>query len=154
MKEVLIFSGVVICCGLICCILLYSCQFILINTLYTDLGNRDWQVDVYDGYIIQKLNGSEIILMKEGWSNTSSIVISNHIEAYCFNGYYIGVICAENTKTIPHMETLAQYYIIDTQSKSLLGPYNASEYDIYCSNNQIQNLNQWIYTNSRPQNAT
>ncbi len=121
------------------------CEQLIVNKLYAGFGNRDWEVALTNDYKIQKLNGREILLVKDGWSQHSDIVISDYILAFCLNDKYIGVKCRSSGDVV--------YFCVDCEEALLYGPYDKEAYTDFLKESNIQNLQQWISTESRPSNA-
>ena len=115
MKKSQIFVGifVVLLIVLIGSLIFRGCSALLLNHLYDDLKNRDWRIDLCNGYYIQKLNGSEIFLIKDGWSENSNIVTSNCVTAYCYQDqdsnlfFGKGIILGEPTKDLRFVGVLS-----------------------------------------------
>lgn len=132
-----------------------ACSSWLLKQIYKDIGGRDWRIILPYDYEIQKINGNSIILVKDGWSSNSNIVISDYINAYSYNDTYIGVWCAKDGASdllgIDSEEDI--FYIVDTTKSVLVGRYTKKEYEDYCLEQQILELNDWIYTTPRPEDA-
>ena len=140
---------------LLVCLLFHCCSVLLINRLYEDLGSRNWKIALNFGYEIQQVNSKKIVLVKDGWNDSTNIVIPFHVTFYCYNSQYAGLICRESPRNAQteFTSTGASYYLIDMKQDKLFGPFTENEYIEYCGNNQISDLDQWISTNPRPDEA-
>ena len=137
---------------LICSLLWYGCSSLLINTLYDDLGSRDWQVQLPHGYYIQQIHRNRILLTKDLWSETSDIVVDRNIAAYCYSDRFIGIMCAKTGDS--YSSNRHVFYLVDMHQKVLFGPFDDTEYQNLCNDNKFEESKQWIYTIPRPSSAT
>lgn len=133
-----------------------GCSQLLLRQIYKDVGGRNWRVVLVNGFEIHQINGKDIILVKDNWSSNSNIVISNYINAYCYNERYIGIWCAKDGPSdllgvAPDNDT---FYIVDSQNEILIDQYTKKEYESYCIEQHILGLNEWVYTSPTPDVAS
>lgn len=137
--------------------IIQSCvSSLFINSLYHDLGNRDWRIQLGYGYTIQQMNADEIILIKDGWQDANDIVIPITIYSYCCNSRYAGFICkdTDGENGLPNTDDKLQYYLVDMQADILSGPFSADFFHEYCTINGFFPELKWINTSPRPENAS
>ena len=132
-----------------------GCSYLLLKQIYEDVGNRNWRVVLINGFEVHQLNGKDIVLIKEDWSLHNDIVISQYINAYCYNDRYIGVWCAKDGAADLLRVNIEEdvFYIIDAQQSVLVGQYTNTEYENYCSKHNIRGLDAWIHTTPTPSEA-
>lgn len=152
-KKILSIVLLVLTLLLIVIVLFHVCSALLLEKLYNDIGNRDWRIMLSNGYEIQKLNGNEILLIKDGWDKNTDIVISSSISAYCQGNRYLGVTCNNINSSVQTNSDDAFFYLIDMQNDVLFGPYTRTEYEQQCIGRNWEGLNQWISTEPRPSDA-
>lgn len=133
-----------------------GCSVALLNKAYEDLGNRNWHVNLVNGYAIQQINHNEIYLINDSWSEHTNIVISDSISAYCYDEYYVAVKClsVQPTDKLNRTSTEWRIYLVDMQHDVVHGPYTPDEYQEACLNYQISDLEQWISTSPTPPEAS
>ena len=132
-----------------------GCSYLLLKEIYEDVGGRDWKVTLVNGFEIWKLNGNDIILIKDNWSHSGNIVISNYINAYSYNEQFIGIWCAKDgaSSLLGADSEEDIFYIIDSHQNVIVGQYTRTEYERYCIEHEILDLVDWVYTTPRPDDA-
>ena len=120
-------------------------------------GRGDWTLDLFDGYVICRVNSYEILLgHKENPADAGgSIIIPN----FYISGYqlYKPYICLEGVRTkkmaasdeeLNNMQL--SYYFIDTTKDEVFGPFTTFD-DLakHCDSIQLEISESWI----KPQKA-
>lgn len=122
-------------------------------------GAGDWTYDLPGGYSVVRVNSLCIELIKD-----RTIVIEGYIEAFCFGKTHVGVkripfdYLAQRHEDIDHVptaypDTEREYYLLDTASGSLYGPYTAEEFTARCEELTVTDLCDWISTDGWPDGA-
>lgn len=120
-------------------------------------GRGDWTLDLKEGYAISRINSREILLIhKENPDDAGGeIVISNYfITAYQL---YEPYICLEGIKTQGMAASedelnnmVLSYYIIDTTSAEVIGPFESQNGFIeHWSSLGINLEEEWIKTSKK-----
>ena len=125
----------------------------LINQTFDDLGNRDWAVELMNGYYIVQINGKEVHLINDNWNEQTNneqtdIVVGHNIAAYSCNDCYIGVKC-----TRANLDEQTSDYSIDAYENTVYGPYSEERYIEIINDTGIKGLDNWTNTVPRPADA-
>ena len=91
-------------------------------------------------------------------------VIEGYIEAFCFGKTHVGVkripfdYLAQRHEDIDHVptaypDTEREYYLLDTASGTVYGPYTAEELTARCEELTVTDLCDWISTDGWPDGA-
>lgn len=114
-------------------------------------GLSDWSYSLPNEYEIVRVNSVDIVLCSE----EDGTVLDGHVKAFCYNDVYVGIqhLTVEDRSTFDvdkYDESAVQYYLVDTASKALYGPYTAAEYTAKAEELQVGTLCQWIGTTPKP----
>lgn len=124
-------------------------------------GLSDWSYNkIPNGYEVWHFSSGDIKLVYED----GKIVIEKFVLAFCYNDKYIGVQqipLKENDEHISSWEEIQkeydlsdpEYYIIDSETDSIYGPYTQSEYIKQIEILNICELCEWIKTQPPPEDA-
>ena len=143
---------VILLCVVMLCFFLSGCSSLLLSFG----GNGDWDFALPNGYEIIRINGYDIILGKEMTESSSSYVIERYVVAFSYADSYVG-ICRLPIPERAELQDIKQslekaqisdylYYIVQTESDSILGPYTYEAYSEECSSLNKPELLHWIYT--------
>ena len=116
------------------------------NWTYDQLPN-DYEIWYFD---------SENIDLAKVYSNGNggSIVIDGYISEFCCNDQYIGIMRITEERTMDGtMESITEYYLIDTAEDKVFGPYELERYESYSEELGIEDMGDWIRTSPRPKGA-
>ena len=140
--------------------------FLLMLTLLLSLsscirigGAGDWTFDLPGGYSVMRANNLCIEVIQD-----RTTVIEGYIEAFCFGKTHVGVkripfdYLAQRHEDIEHVptaypDTEREYYLLDTASGSLYGPYTSEEFTARCEELTVTDLCDWISTDGWPDGA-
>ena len=122
-------------------------------------GAGDWTFDLPGGYTVMRFNNLCIKVIKD-----RATVVGEYIEAFCFGETYVGVkripfdFESGRHEDIDHVptaypDTEREYYLLDTASGSLYGPYTAEEFTDRCEELTVTDLCDWISTDGWPDGA-
>lgn len=137
------------------------CFFGLSSCENVNFGVNDWKYDkLPNGYEIWRINSQDIVL---GKFNDISLdrVIDRYIIEFCYNDTYICVKQLAIDEDIPYEDvdvskldySNPDYYIVNTSSDTVYGPYNFSGYEQQCKDLNIVKLSKWIKTVPTPKDA-
>lgn len=135
--------------------LLFSSCMLLHLVLPDDPGSRDWKCVLINNYQIAELSAGKIILGKIDDEGIGEIVIEPCVIAYCVNEKYIGIQQKEYSDSQQAVEESISpdYYLVDTVSNDVFGPYTQYEYEQKCTELDIYGMGEWIPTSPRPEDA-
>jgi hypothetical protein len=122
-------------------------------------GAGDWTFDLPGGYTVVRVNNLCIKVIKD-----RATVVGEYIEAFCFGETYVGVkripfdFESGRHEDIDHVptaypDTEREYYLLDTASGTLYGPYTAEEFTARCEELTVTDLCDWISTDGWPDGA-
>ena len=122
-------------------------------------GAGDWTFDLPGGYTVIRANNLCIEVIKD-----RATVVGEYIEAFCFGETYVGVKRIpfdfesgrhEDIEHVPtaYPDTEREYYLLNTASGSLYGPYTAEEFTARCEELAVTDLCDWISTDGWPDGA-
>ena len=122
-------------------------------------GAGDWTFDLPGEYTVMRFNNLCIKVIKDG-----ATVVGEYIEAFCFGETYVGVkripfdFESGRHEDIDHVPTVypdteREYYLLDTASGSLYGPYTSEEFTARCEELTVTDLCDWISTDGWPDGA-
>lgn len=155
MKKVLLACLILVLCVIIFFLVLRGCSYLLIDALSENYGNRDWHVELNNGYEITKINSKSIILINSASSSTGKIVIPDYINAYRYNEDYLEILCARDgpNDLLGVDSEEDKYFLIEFEKQILHGPFTKKEFINHCLELSIPEMGDWLTTNPRPQNA-
>lgn len=118
-------------------------------------GAGDWMFSLPNNYSVVHINNSDIRVGK-GERDT---VIGPFVISFCYNQRYVGIEqlpIPEGTKDnteidqILEISTAAEYryYLIDTQTNEIYGPFLPEEYYQKCNEIGVNDFCEWINTDS------
>ena len=122
---------------LACCLLLCGCA-----------GLGDWAAPLVEDYAIWRLNGYQIVLVREhNGGSGGQIVIDTYIYRVTWNEEFI---CVQRTDPPKENEGLpivpeVSYYILRVSDGEVFGPYTAAEYKAQCEALEVSGLPDWMY---------
>ena len=122
-------------------------------------GAGDWTFDLPGGYTVMRFNNLCIKVIKD-----RATVVGEYIEAFCFGETYVGVkripfdFESGRHEDIDHVptaypDTEREYYLLDTASGTVYGPYTAEEFTARCEELTVTDLCDWISTDGWPDGA-
>ena len=122
-------------------------------------GAGDWTFDLPGGYTVMRFNNLCIEVIKDG-----ATVVGEYIEAFCFGETYVGVkripfdFESGRHEDIDHVptaypDTEREYYLLDTASGTVYGPYTSEEFTARCEELTVTDLCDWISTDGWPDGA-
>lgn len=135
---------------LICVLLMCSC------------GLSDWTYDnLPGGYEIWRVNSNHIELIKpDEYSGGQRRRIDQYVLEFCSNETYIGAMCRPYIKVeeskqedFDLYDAKISYYLVDTSTDTIYGPYTLDEYEKRIEELGIKNLSEWIKTYPKPEGA-
>lgn len=138
--KLLIFGGIVFCI-----MMLSSC------------GVSDWIYDLPNGYSIWRINVNDIALIKET-DESSKNALDRYILEFCYNDAFVGIKRLSIDENVSYQDVNIEnldksnpdYYLVDTTSDFVLGPYTEEEYYIQIETLEIDDMCGWIKTVPRP----
>ena len=122
-------------------------------------GAGDWTFDLPGEYTVMRFNNLCIKVIQDG-----STVVGEYIEAFCFGETYVGVkripfdFESGRHEDIDHVptaypDTEREYYLLDTASGTVYGPYTAEEFTARCEELTVTDLCDWSSTDGLPDGA-
>ena len=122
-------------------------------------GAGDWTFDLPGEYTVVRVNNLCIKVIQD-----RATVVGEYIEAFCFGETYVGVkripfdFESGRHEDIDHVptaypDTEREYYLLDTASGTLYGPYTAEEFTAECEKMAVTDLCDWISTDGWPDGA-
>lgn len=122
-------------------------------------GAGDWTFDLPGEYTVVRVNNLCIKVIKD-----RTTVIEGYIEAFCFGKTHVGVkritfdFESGRHEDIDHVptaypDTEREYYLLDTASGTVYGPYTAEEFTARCEELTVTDLCDWISTDGWPDGA-
>lgn len=123
-------------CLLPVCLLLSGCA-----------GLGDWSAALVEDYAIWRINGYEIVLVREDADGRSAqTVVDSYIYRVAWNQEFI---CVQQTtppeigESLP-IEPEVDYYILRVSDGEVFGPYSAAEYKTQCEALGVSGLPHWM----------
>lgn len=149
--------------NIVCVFLALLCTIMFFSGCSTESLNwnpqGDWMYELCRGYYISRSSSSSIALVKEQKIGYS-YVVEEYVTCFCYNDDFIAVrklVIPEHTmfEDIMKMDfSMAMYYLINTQNDDVLGPFSDKEsFEIACSKQKTEILNEWIPTYPPPPGA-
>ena len=156
MKKALVIISIILICLAILFLLLRGVQTLLLWLLLKDMPPQDWSVHLPNDYEIWRINSKDIVLVKDPPAGTSDTIVSNYINAYCYDQRYIGLWCAKDgpDDLLGVAPELDRFYLVDTQEDLLYGPFTPTEYDAICLEKDLSGFNDWTKTYPAPEEST
>ena len=118
-------------------------------------GMNDWHYILPNEYEIIHISPSDIVCVtrKPGYSN--AFVVERQVTEFCFNERYIGLKRARPLEDSPREFDVAnpEYYLVDTMSGDVGGPFDEEMYIMEIDKLQIDNMYKWISTSPAPDGA-
>lgn len=123
-------------------------------------GSGDWTFSLPNNYMVVHINNYDIHVSKgEGDGMGRSSVIGPFVISFCYNQRYIGIEqlpIAEGIKDLTEIEQILEnstaaeyrYYLIDTQTNEIYGPFLPEEYYQQCNEIGVNDFCKWINTDS------
>ena len=122
-------------------------------------GLSDWEYALPNGYEIIRVNSQAIVFGKivEG---SFDQLINRYILAFCFNEQYIWLQrypVDPNRPWEDHLyihevdTTNPEYYLVDTVTEDIYGPYTMEEYGQKIEDLCVTNMSEWIVTETKPE---
>lgn len=144
--------ALVLLCVVMLCLFLSGCTSLLLSFG----GSGDWDFALPNGYEIIRINGYDIILGREMTESSSSYVIERYIVAFSYADSHVGICrlpIPEGTELQDIKQSLENaqssdylYYIVQTETDSILGPYTFEAYSDECRSLDKPELLHWTYT--------
>ncbi len=117
----------------------------------------DWKYDkLPNNYEVWRINSASIVIGKKDGENSIKHILQEYVLEFCYNNTFIGV------KTLTYNEKLysaseinsnIKYYLINTETDILYGPYNKNGYEEQCNAINAVDLCGWIKTTPKPEGA-
>ncbi len=131
-----------------------ACLWLLVLSQFGGAG--DWSYDGLPGrYEVIRASSYNITLAvkDEKLSFTAHRVIDPCVTRFCWNDRYIGVEQAFQWDGKTELtEELLRYYVVDTESEVVKGPYTFQEHQTFLEENHIE-LSTWTATMPKPKGA-
>lgn len=111
-------------------------------------GLGDWAAPLVEDYAIWRLNGYQIVLVREDDQGTGGqIVIDTYLYRVTWNEDFI---CVQRTDPPEIGEELpivpeVDYYILRVSDGEVFGPCTAAEYQAQCEALGVSDLPDWMY---------
>lgn len=117
-------------------------------------GRGDWSYELTGGYWINRLSGQKIILEYRESSEASGgtpVIRAFFVTDFCFNQQYIAVkgIPMKGTELLTEQDFEREdrfYYLVETSSHSVFGPYNEEEFLVQCDDLSVGDFGKWQNT--------
>ncbi len=127
-------------------------------------GINDWDFSLPNNYSIWHINSNQIELVLEDSSNDASatpVLEDKFVVGFLYNENYVGVKAVNQSyidskksdglkiKDIVKEEIL-EYYILDTFTGKIYGPYNVKQFDAELDKLGATNMSVWYNTDQNP----
>lgn len=123
-------------------------------------GSGDWDYPLPNGYVVMRINAVDIILGQQEKTYSVGEVIPRYVAGFSFNKRFVGVkrLPIEGGMDINYDEAMKlienydpeslEYYLVDTETDTVLGPFDAAGYAAACEESGVGDLGDWIETSS------
>ena len=139
---------------------IFLCLICLFTSICSCAGLSDWGYRLPNGYEISRCNNIDICLIEDqDGDGGGSIIIDTHIKYFCYNDTYVGIkqiplVCDEiivaDFDSDDYDENSIVYFLLDTATKEIYGPYTKEEYTKQCTALHIESMCEWIDTKTKP----
>ena len=148
-------TGIKLLLIIILLLVIFVCVFVSIVVLFTgSSGLSDWSYeDLPNSYEVWRINSQDIVVGKVSDNDSFEVKIERFVLEFSYNDRFIGVKqfpikqdynIAIDVKKIDTSNL--DYYIIDSNSDTIYGPYNYYEYKNKCDELKVGTMKEWVKT--------
>lgn len=130
-------------------------------------GSSDLYYSLPNGYAVTRINGSQIVIIynndwrsEQGQEWDGRIVLTNYfVKGFCYNESYIGLFGTRTEASSATSQEITsgaiQYYLIDSRTREILGPYATQEdFNKACTSSNAGVFDSWYEVADYPDKWT
>lgn len=122
-------------------------------------GSGDWDYPLPNDYVISRMNAVDIQLVKMRTEYSGHSIIPRFITEFAYNDRYVGLErlpLDDGFRSVEELNRLlktrtaedCEYYLVDTETDTVLGPFDAAGFAAACEESGAGDLGEWIETSS------
>lgn len=151
-------NGIKLLLIIILLLVIFACVFVSIVVLLTgSSGLGDWAYEeLPNNYEVWRINSQDIVVGKASDNDSFEVKIDRFVLEFSYNDRFIGVKqfpleqdydIAIDVKEFDTSDL--DYYIIDSITDTVYGPYSYYEYENKCDELKVGTMREWMKTDKK-----
>ena len=140
--------------------ILLSLMIVFFSCPACESGRGDWKFQLPNDYLVYMSNSKNISVVGNEYHEVDGIMtttyIESHILEFCYDDRYVAAkrrVSTENQASNEVVSAHVVYYLLDTKTGAVYGPYELEEYEAQLCLMDDITLCPWISTHTAPKGA-
>ena len=137
-----------------------SLMVVMLSCISCSAGRGDWKYPLPNGYQVFMSNSRNIAIVGTEYHEVDGIMTTFYIESrileFCYDDRYVAAkrqVSTEDQASTEAVSVYVAYYLLDTETGAVYGPYGLEEYEAQLGLMDDITLCPWISTRTAPKGA-